>query len=321
MKAFPYLLYIAACAYILTSCDSLTNEDVKPESFTEIQLNKNHYRTTINNRVILDFLENDKIGENAILKVGNPLHGSLSPGMINTIFFYEPSNSFSGADSIPYKICIGNRCDSAIVVIHVDDPQQVPCPTAIDDFVTTTMNNPVQINVTNNDHLCGLGTLSIITNPKNGILIYRHDSITYQPKANFYGNDIFKYQHCSGNDCSSAMVFISVLEKDTVNACEEIIFEVNDFRYELIQSDSAKNILNTHYLHVQSNDILSCPNYNISLKITEGPNKGSAAVINNVIEYTPHQKGSVSDKLKYQTCVALAGHTECTEAWAYIEIK
>lgn len=322
MKKIHYHIgIVASILFLLYSCDSLENEDVVPESFEEISLSRSQFRTVANNKLVFDFLSNDKIGKDATVNIGDPANGKLSSGEFNTYFIYEPASSFIGEDVIPYKVCIGNRCDSSVVVIHVDDPEQVPCPTAIDDFVPTVKNIAIKIPVVENDSICQDRSLTIVDTPKKGTASVHNDSIRYQPATDYIGNDIFKYQVCSGSNCASAMVYVTVFEKDTAKVCDDINFELVDDFYELQLSDSTMNRTTDHYISILSNDTFQCQKDERELKVVEAPVEGVATVLNHTILYTTLQKGAISDKLKYQVCIQIDGIRQCKEAWLNIAIQ
>lgn len=323
MKNIHYLIFLFITFLLFYGCDSLEKEDVVPESFQKVQLSKSHFRTVANNKLVLDFLSKDNIGQDAVITIEDPSFGTLSSGLVNSYFVYDPNSSFIGKDSIPYKVCIGNECASSVVTIHVDDPDQVPCPTAIDDFVSTVKDIEIKIPITHNDSICSNSTFSVLENPKNGTAAIDNNSIVYQPKANFFGNDIFKYEICSGIDCANAMVFITIFEKDTAQICDTVILQAFDDKYELALHDSIRNNTTTHYIDVFTNDILECINPdNLTLEILEKPVKGEAFITyNNTIKYTTLKKGALTDKIKYKVCMDDDDLNLCHWAWLNINFQ
>src|SRR5207248_565583 len=49
--------------------------------------------------------------------VGNPQHGTITPGTVSNIVFYTPNTGFSGTDSFTYKATDGQGVDSNIATV------------------------------------------------------------------------------------------------------------------------------------------------------------------------------------------------------------
>jgi hypothetical protein len=97
--------------------------------------------------------------------------------------------------------------------------------TAVNDFVITPPNTPVDINVIAND-MAGNGTFDLTkikntSDPKNGTLEYNDDgTFTYTPNTDFSSSapDTFDYEVCDTADsCASATVSVIVANEVALN--------------------------------------------------------------------------------------------------------
>jgi len=122
-----------------------------------------------------------------------PTHGKLSGTAPNLT--YTPDPNFSWLDSFTFRVSDG-KTDSVpatilVSVASVNDP-----PTAKDDKVKTKEDTPATIDVLANDIEVDneLLTVSEINQGKSGsVTINKDGTLTYTPKANFYGTDTFTY--------------------------------------------------------------------------------------------------------------------------------
>ena len=97
---------------------------------------------------------------------------------------------------------------------------------ANDDFEVTEPDEPVLINVVDNDgsFLCSIdiSSISIIKQPDHGSLVINGDgTITYTPNPGFSGEDSFEYSLCSeeyNNTCDIAKVTIKIRPCDEIAA-------------------------------------------------------------------------------------------------------
>ena len=73
--------------------------------------------------------------------VGNPQHGTITPGTVSSIVFYTPNTGFSGTDSYTYKATDGQGVDSniATVTITVNASQ----PSGNNETIQTTSGSNV----------------------------------------------------------------------------------------------------------------------------------------------------------------------------------
>ncbi len=143
-------------------------------------------------------LDLDKL---SFIMVSETSHGSLKGTAPNLT--YIPEKNFSGSDGFSFKVSDGtvnsNEGNVSITISPVNDP-----PMAHSDAITTTEDTPAtKIDVLSNDkdidnegrHLY-LDTLTVtaVTQGKHGIVTINPDStLSYSPKADFFGSDEFTY--------------------------------------------------------------------------------------------------------------------------------
>ncbi|MFC1759879.1 Ig-like domain-containing protein, partial [Planctomycetota bacterium] len=170
--------------------------------------------------VVLDVLANDVDPEGGALKVvqvgfpdhktdvGMPQFGTAE--IVNGQLVYTPSEYFTGTDRFIYIAAdeSGARTRRGEVSVTMDGNDiVVPPPTnndpnARNDSATTDEDNPVTINVLNNDRDSDGDALSVTSagDASNGTTRVNGDgTITYTPDAGFSGNDSFDYTIDDGN--------------------------------------------------------------------------------------------------------------------------
>ena len=123
----------------------------------------------------------------------SPIHGKLS-GTAPSLT-YTPDPNFSWLDSFTFRVNDG-KTDSVPATILISVASANDPPTAKDDKVKTNEDVPATIDVLANDLEVDneLLTVSEINQGKNGsVTINKDGTLTYTPKANFYGTDTFTY--------------------------------------------------------------------------------------------------------------------------------
>ncbi len=136
---------------------------------------------------------------------------------------FTPKQDFVGqVTPIPYTVfdSVGQKSNEGLIKVTV-------LPTSSDDTATTTQNEPVKINVVNNDKGVDPSTVKIATPPANGTAVVNADgTITYTPKPGFVGTDTFTYTACDklGN-CTTSKVTVTVKPTGTLTGT---VFQDND---------------------------------------------------------------------------------------------
>lgn len=200
-------------------------------------------------------------------------HGSISLNADNTMD-YTPSLNFVGVDVIDYTISDGSTAAvSAIVdvtVINVND-----APVAVDDNSSTTQNNPVTVNVLNNDSDVDGDSLTVIsaTTDNGSAIVNNGSSITFTPDGGFFGNAVVTYTVSDGNQAQDiGNLFITVTEVNSAPIANNDTVSIDE--------DNPVNI------DVLAND--SDPNGDSLTIISANADSGSVSIISgNQINYIP----------------------------------
>ncbi|ATA75489.1 hypothetical protein CGC52_08715 [Capnocytophaga sp. H2931] len=180
-------------------------------------------------------LDNDRLGTNTpttsdvTITVTSTPTGTIVPNLDpSTGNVTVPSGTPTGTYVIGYEICTKSvtiTCDTATVTIVVTEVTTPTTPVvAKDDVEQTVVDTPVTVKVVSNDeHVPTQGTLTIVTQPKNGTVVINDngttndpsdDEVVYTPSRGYAGVDSFEYELCDtmGN-CSIAKVTITVLDE------------------------------------------------------------------------------------------------------------
>lgn len=148
--------------------------------------------------------------------VSDVANGSLTFNA-DGFFTYTPNTDFFGNDTFEYEVCDANLCDTAVVNIIID--QSFSNPIAVDDTYSTNEGSSVSGNVSENDVLIDVGTITytVSDDVNNGTLVLNEDgSFSYNPDSGFFGTDVFIYSVCNENEhCDEAIVTILVNELHT----------------------------------------------------------------------------------------------------------
>jgi gliding motility-associated-like protein len=138
----------------------------------------------------------------------------------NDSVIYTPNTGICGAtDTLTYRICNSNGCDTATVVITITCDTTgggggtLLRPDARDDAASTVLNTPVSIPVLSNDITNGTltGPPSIVSNPRRGTAVLNGNNIVYTPNTGVCNtNDTLSYRICNSNGCDTANVVITI---------------------------------------------------------------------------------------------------------------
>ncbi|HSP12275.1 MAG TPA: Ig-like domain-containing protein [Salegentibacter sp.] len=169
---------------------------------------------------IKNYLDNDDVIDNATLSSidTDETAGTVvleSDGSIT----YTPKNGFAGEDSFSYTLCDDDEtpsCSTAIITVLVIDAGS---PVANDDSVILQMgSSEVTLeNLIDNDEVIDDAEITSVdaTNTRGTVTLQDDGTITYQPPADFEGEDTFTYNLCDNDlpapTCSEATVSIQVI--------------------------------------------------------------------------------------------------------------
>ena len=177
----------------------------------------------VNTGLAVDVLGNDSDpdGDEIILTSITilPDNGTAEFNIDSSAIVYTPDTDFIGIDSFEYVICDPDGlCDTALVVITIEDSQENLPPIAVDDNSETTPNTTIDIPVLENDSDPNgdeITLISITELPSNGSAVINEagTGIVYTPDTDFEGLDTLEYVICDPEGlCDTALVFISIEE-------------------------------------------------------------------------------------------------------------
>jgi gliding motility-associated-like protein len=260
----------------------------------------------------INVLANDTVNGilDSIRIITQPRRGVAALGADNILTYSSDTCGF--VDSLIYRICNRNGCDTAIVFINVSCQNDTTInrllPIAVNDTARTLVNQPVTISVLQNDTLNGVlaGRVGIVSQPRFGIaLVNGNNQIVYTPQNSFCGGrDTLKYEICNANGCSTAIVSINVIcDSLTARRPPVAVFDVattgknTPIRIIILANDTLNGTLD-------------------SIKIIRSPLLGIASLdVNNVLTYTPDSCG-FTDSLIYRIC----NRNGCDTAIVFIKV-
>jgi gliding motility-associated-like protein len=220
-------------------------------------------------------------------------------------YTYVPAVDYLGFDSFEYSLCDNDGCDTALVTIEVQVPNDPPV--ASDDTYTTAEDVTLNGNVGDNDSDPDGDVLAFTLNnePVNGTLIFTVDgTFSYNPNAEFFGSDSFTYTVCDDlGECDQATVNITITQVIDPHTA------VDDELTTLVNTPITINVL--------LNDI-NPEGLTLSSFIADGPLNGNASLnVNGTLTYTPDANFIGLDSLTYFACNSLGF---CPEATVYINV-
>ncbi|GAB4144947.1 MAG: hypothetical protein OHK0017_04000 [Patescibacteria group bacterium] len=199
-------------------CDqAIVSVDVKAPNKPDAQ--DDNGRTNKDKPITIDVLANDTDPANSLkpetTKIQTqPAHGQVTVDTTNGKVTYTPQPGYVGPDQFSYQICNAeNECDIANVIMEVVAPA---APTANDDTAETITNQPVTVNVVQNDtdpdDSLETSSIEIVQQPTNGQAQVGPDGqITYTPNKDYAGQDRFVYKICNtAGECDSAEVRLTI---------------------------------------------------------------------------------------------------------------
>ena len=154
----------------------------------------------------IDVLSNDNDPEGdaiAITNVTQPVNSTVVNN--GTDVTYQPDANYCGTDSFTYEINGGSSATVSVDVTCADD-----APVAVDDNATFTEDDPAtSIDVLTNDTDLDGGTKQVasVGGASNGTVTNNTADVSYQPNANYCGNDSFTYTLNGG---STATVNVTI---------------------------------------------------------------------------------------------------------------
>ncbi|MBK9458424.1 MAG: hypothetical protein IPN94_03065 [Sphingobacteriales bacterium] len=155
--------------------------------------------TDLNMAVVISVLDNDIIPADdvaAIFSISNTPQNGFAIINPNGTIIYTPNNNFTGIDTFDYVLCGLSVCDTATVIIAVNDTLVVPNPVvAVADTAFTTVGTSVTVPLLAND----LGDDIVTVNTVEWSLVTTDGSIIYTPNTDLSvdATDQFTYTICN----------------------------------------------------------------------------------------------------------------------------
>ena len=283
-------------------CDSLTSTR-PPVAVFDVAT------TPKNTPIRLAILANDTLNGtlDSIKIIRSPLLGMASLDRDNILTYTPDSCGFT--DSLIYRICNRNGCDTAIVFIKVTCDTAITNllpPVAVFDTARTTKGVAVTIRVTLNDTLRGADTFRITRTPLRGLAIFDGSrQIAYTPDATYCGNDTLIYEICNSHGCDTAIVFIKIVCDTPPPALRPVA--VDDFIRTTINRQVDFVIL--------GNDTLRGAR---SAEMVWPPRHGTIIIMpDSMAMYKPDKEFCGRDSFLYRICNTVG----CDTAWVKIDVS
>lgn len=254
--------------------------------------NDDAYTTDMEVVVSDNVLTNDTDVDADVLSVGantNPTNGLLLMNSDGS-FVYTPNASFVGTDSFTYEACDGvGPCATATVTITVNSTNTPPV--AADDSFVTDEDLALNGDVTagDSDPEGDVLTFQTLSLPANGVLAFNADgTFTYTPDADFNGLDVFVYEACDAEFCTSAQVEI------TISPVNDAVVGIDDNYSTLVNTDVADNVL-TNDTDIDGDLIFVGTNTD--------PSNGTLILdLDGAFTYTPNTGFVGTDSFTYEAC-------------------
>lgn len=255
----------------------------------------------------IQVLQNDEADGAAIVSYTQPANGSVS--LNGSILIYTPDEDFEGTDTFSYTICnVVGECDEATVTIIVDNAEINSAPIAVDDSYTLQTNEPVVLEVLQNDMDDNppLVLTGIFNVPENVSVTIQNNAISVGFQTGAADSVAFNYVVCDTAEpplCDTALVTI-VLENITP---PDTIIAIND----TLATNPADTL---QHINVLENDLgenivlisFSQPQHGVVLLNTDG-----------TLTYIPDGDFEGTDSFTYTMC---NNNGDCDEATVYINV-
>ncbi|MCL1142371.1 Ig-like domain-containing protein [Shewanella gaetbuli] len=210
-----------------------------------------------------------------------PVNGVLSGTAPNVV--YTPNADFYGQDSFSYSVNDGEidsqEAKVSLTILNVND-----APTAISYRLVTAEDEPLIVKLTGKDKDSSTLKYRIISPPQHGTLVGNAPNFTYQPDANYYGNDSISYRVNDGEFDSN----IATIDIDITSVLEPVSIIDDEFT---VPADVGIS------LDVLAND--SDPEGNILRVISANSSIGEVDIINGELVFTPPEGFSGTVVINY----------------------
>ena len=307
-----YLLTVVAACALLISCDTFKQDAIPTQ-----KLDDKNLVVLPNSSAVVNLREGlTSFGTVTVTAAKSPTYGSLM-SLNDYVIKYQASGQLSGStDQFVYNIydnnneLVGQRTYNVTVA---NDTSNLPCGMySFPDSVTTGENEPITINVLDNDVFCSISKNDLVFGmdlpASHGLTEIDYPVIRYYPSTIFRGTDQFVYTLMDKSGVyASAIVTINV---GSSGLCP---FQAVGDKYDLADSAAL-----SYKFPVQLND-RKCNGTVAGFSIINAPLSGTANIFGDLILYTPSTTATGFDSLRYEVCSAATG--ECSRASVVIKLK
>lgn len=231
--------------------------------------------TQQNTSVTIEPLLNDvdAIGDTLSIS-GSTLPNNGTVELVSDSFTYTPEDGYAGSDSFSYTV-VDNFGDTATASITIDVINTFPI--VQDDSVTALENVALEINVIANDSDVTGDPIRVtsVSTPLNGTATIANNVITYQPNADYSGEDLFGYTIQDSHGASTSG-FIRILISPGVKLRGAV----------LGQNLEGQEITVSYANNSVSTTIDSAGQYEVIVDTSSPLNLVSASVAHPSVEYT-----------------------------------
>lgn len=213
---------------------------------------------------------------------------------------YQPGPNFNGTDSITFVTHDG-QVESAPATLLISIAPANDLPVADSALVSATEDTAVSVTLGGSDLDGDQLTFQVTSQPANGTLSGSGGNLTYQPNANFFGEDSFSFVANDGQgDSSPATVVITVAPVNDAPIANAAVLSTSE--------DTAGTITLT------GSDV---DGDNFTFLVTSTPANGSLSISGHDVTYQPNGNFSGSDSF---TFVADDGQAQSATATVTITI-
>jgi gliding motility-associated-like protein len=243
-----------------------------------------------------------------ITGTGSPVPGNLGDVTnIGTDVITFASNGTPGTVKFDYYVCdnqVQNKCDTATVLIHINNCPKISIDTIYD---TTFVNTPDTVCVAGHVHAVGTWNISSLCTPQHGGVVINGQCFTYTPNQGYFGNDTFCMVVCDSLGCDTSEVIITVLDtliKGVPEACD--------------LDSTVMNVPLT--IDVLANDIVPAA-ADTAVTLQSTPVNGTAVVnANHTVTYTPNANYTGSEQFSYMVCAITGTYKYCDTAYICVTV-
>lgn len=168
--------------------------------------------------VLVPVLSNDVDPDGDMLTItnlGTAAHGTVAVTADGRVE-YRSTAGYSGSDAFTYEATDGTLTSGPVSVTVTVTPRVNQPPVAVDDFASTPKNTAVLVNVVANDRdpdgTIDASTVRIEAQPSRGgtVVVHANGTVTFTPKRNFRGTDVFTYSVRDGEGARSNTAKVSI---------------------------------------------------------------------------------------------------------------